>query len=116
MATSDKQRELDKIKWEKSVMLGFDACGSFDYCKCCDKGLENPCEFAHNRFYNVPAEHQMLVEMVDEGLKEVTSSTDKKTAKKSTKKAKKETKTPKSSTKKSTAKKATTKTTKKSTK
>ena len=28
-----KQKELDLIKWEKSQLLGLDACGTFDYCK-----------------------------------------------------------------------------------
>lgn len=56
MEISEKQRELDKIKWEKSVRLGFDACGSFDFCKMCDKNISNPCEVAHNKYYNIQEE------------------------------------------------------------
>lgn len=110
MATSDKQRELDEIKWNKSVMLGFDACGSFDYCKCCDKSLENPCEMAHNKFYNIHVDnpHEMIVEIVDNKIEEVKGKTPKKattkktTTKKATTKSKASTKT---TTKKSTTKK-----------
>lgn len=70
MALSDKQKELDRIKWEKSCRLGVDACGSFDYCRCCDKGIENPCEKAHNKFYNVPVveEHELVVEINTESM------------------------------------------------
>lgn len=115
MATSDKQRELDRIKWEKSVMLGFDACGSFDYCQCCDKGLENPCEIAHNRFYTIPAEHQMLVEIIDEEVKEVAENKPKKSTKTTTTKKKSSTNS-KTVAKNLQSKTSTQKTTKKSTK
>lgn len=46
MAITKRQQELDKIKWDRSVELGYDACGSFDYCSMCDKSLENPCDRA----------------------------------------------------------------------
>lgn len=113
MAITEKQKELDKIKWEKSVMLGFDACGTFDYCKFCDKGMDNPCEIAHDKLLGVPSnnEHEILVEIINDEVKEVEEK-----PKKTTKKT-----TSKSTTKKSTASKTTTKkstktTTKKSTK
>jgi hypothetical protein len=91
MATSDKQRELDAIKWEKSERLGMDACGTFDYCAHCDKNRENPCEEAFNMTYT-----QNVEEPKKAPAKKATKST-----------------TTKSTTKKSTTKKATT--TKKST-
>ncbi len=55
MAITKKQMELDKIKWEKSVELGSDACGSFDYCAKCDKSKENPCDKAFTAFNKKPA-------------------------------------------------------------
>ena len=95
MAISEKQKELDLVKWEKSQYLGIDACGSFNYCVHCNKNIENPCENALNRLNNPE-----IVEV--------------KPAKKSTcKKASKSTTTKKTTTK-STSK--STKTTKKSTK
>lgn len=45
-----KQKELDVIKWEKSVAMGADACGTFDYCEKCDKSVENPCDKAFKAF------------------------------------------------------------------
>ena len=118
MATSDKQRELDKIKWDKSVMLGFDACGSFDYCKCCDKALENPCENAHNKYYNIPTEnnHELVVEIENNEIKEVEKKSKTTTSKKSSSKstATKKSSAPKKSTTKSSANTSAKKTTKKS--
>ena len=114
MATSDKQRELDEIKWNKSAMLGFDACGSFDYCKCCDKALENPCEMAHNKFYNtnIDNSHEMVVEIAGNIIEEVKEKAPKKapakktTTKKSTTKSKTTTKaSTKGTTKKTSTKK-----------
>ena len=73
MAISDKQRELDKIKWEKSVMLGIDACGTFDYCVMCDKSKENPCACAFNRFYNVDlGDHELVMGAPEETFEVVT--------------------------------------------
>ena len=54
MEVSKKQRELDEIKWQKSIEMGADACGTFDYCAHCDKNLNNPCEQAFDKM-NVPA-------------------------------------------------------------
>ncbi len=50
MLVSDKQHELDVIKWNKSQEMGKDACGTFDYCVKCDKSLSNPCENAFVKF------------------------------------------------------------------
>ncbi len=48
MRISKKQKELDIIKWNKSVETGVDACGTFDYCSYCDKQKNNPCATAFN--------------------------------------------------------------------
>ena len=50
MALTKKQKELDIVKWEKSIAMGKDACGTFDYCAKCDKTLENPCDKAFKKF------------------------------------------------------------------
>ena len=55
MAITKKQKELDVIKWEKSIAMGVDACGTFDYCVACDKALENPCDKAFTKFNKKPA-------------------------------------------------------------
>ncbi len=55
MALTKKQRELDAVKWLKSEELGQDACGTFDYCACCNKALENPCDKAYKKFNAKPA-------------------------------------------------------------
>ena len=119
MAVSEKQKELDSIKWEKSIRLGFDACGSFDYCMMCDKNLENPCEKAFNKYYNVDImeKHELVIgaesskfEIVEpkKATKKATKSSTKKTTKS------KETKTKKTTKKSTGTKKSTKKTTSKS--
>lgn len=50
MSISKKQDELDEIKWKIGQELGFDPCGTFAYCKYCDKDKENPCENALNSY------------------------------------------------------------------
>lgn len=101
MALSDKQKELDKIKWEKSQLLGIDACGTFDYCSKCNKNKENPCEVALDLFLNpdkvikdevktekttkAPAKKSSCAKK-SSSTKKSTSSTKKTTAKKTTKK------------------------------
>ena len=119
MAVSEKQKELDSIKWEKSIRLGFDACGSFDYCMMCDKNLENPCEKAFNKYYNVDImENHELVIGAESSKFEIVEP--KKTNKKATKSSKKkttkskETKTKKTTKKSTGTKKSTKKTTSKS--
>ncbi len=54
MAITKKQQEIDVLKWEKSNMLGRDACGTFDFCVKCDKSLENPCDKAFKKFNAKP--------------------------------------------------------------
>lgn len=100
MAISEKQKELDLIKWQKSELLGRDACGTFDYCVKCNKSNENPCEKALAD-YSAPEKPAKTAT--------TTKRTCAKTPAKTTTK-----KTTTSSTKKPTAKKSTT--TKKTTK
>ncbi|MBQ6727827.1 MAG: hypothetical protein IJR66_01830 [Clostridia bacterium] len=50
MKLTKKQQEIDVMKWEKSQKMGADACGSFDFCACCDKDKENPCDNAFTAF------------------------------------------------------------------
>lgn len=110
------QEELDRIKWEKSVNLGFDACGSFDFCTRCDKYQSDPCIKAFNK-YNGVEEKTMVVELHEDHVVEVepkkvaekpaTTTATKATKKPSTKSATKT--TAKAPAKKTTAKASTTK-------
>ena len=47
---SKKQNELDEIKWYIGQEIEGDPCGSFAYCKKCNKSEENPCEMALNKY------------------------------------------------------------------
>ena len=98
MAITERQKELDLVKWEKSQLLGLDACGTFDYCKHCDKAMENPCDNAYTK----------LSTPVVEEVEPKKPATKKATAKKTT--------TKKTTAKKETAKKTTKKTATKKTK
>ena len=112
MAISDKQRELDELKWQKSERLGFDACGSFNYCHFCDKYKENPCEKAYNKMEGIEDVSPVVVAETQPAYIDETPAVEKKPAKKTTTKKKSTTKkktTKKKTTKKSTAKKSTTK-------
>jgi len=118
----NQQKELDKAKWEKSVNLGIDACGTFHYCGCCEKHLDNPCARALFKMTGVEVEEkreiverveQMPVEVEEKPvvvveekpLVEVKPVAKKTTVKTATKKT-----ATKSTAKKTTAKKSTTKT------
>lgn len=46
---SERQKQFDKLKLELSQFLGEDACGTFQFCRYCDKRVENPCEVAEKR-------------------------------------------------------------------
>ena len=99
MRIDQKQQELDRIKWEKSVALGFDACGSFDYCSKCKINEENPCAKAYSEFFSEELETMKEeVKAMEKEEKKVAKTTKKKetATKKATKKAetkeKKETK------------------------
>lgn len=98
----EKQRELELQKWFDSEKAGKDTCGSYDYCKNCDKSLADPCATAYEKTAE-PA-----VELI--GVKVVKPATKKAPAKKTaTKPAAKKTAT-------KTATKVAPKTTKKTTK
>ena len=40
------QKKIDYDKWIESEKLHKDMCGSYDFCKYCDKTLKNPCASA----------------------------------------------------------------------
>ena len=44
------QQELDYIKWTDSILMGKDMCGTYEYCKYCDKKRTYPCARAKKRF------------------------------------------------------------------
>lgn len=83
MALTKKQKELDIVKWEKSIAMGQDACGTFDYCEKCDKTLENPCDKAYTKFNAKPAAKK--TEKPAKTVKPATVKTEKPKAKKTTK-------------------------------
>lgn len=101
MTLEEKQIELDVAKWNKSQSLKLDACGTFNYCASCDKGLNNPCAHAYSKFFNEELESAEVTPEKKKATKKTTS--EKKTA---TKKC----------AKKESTKKETKKTTKKTTK
>lgn len=37
------QKKIDYDKWIESEKLHKDLCGSYDFCKYCNKSLANPC-------------------------------------------------------------------------
>ena len=55
MTLAEKQKMLDVQKWIKSEQEGRDVCGEFDYCKFCDKNVQNPCAKALNKTEKAPA-------------------------------------------------------------
>ncbi len=40
---NSNQKKIDYEKWLESEKKHKDMCGSYDFCKYCDKSLENPC-------------------------------------------------------------------------
>lgn len=109
MTFEEKQKELDISKWNKSQSLRLDACGTFNYCTCCDMGLKFPCAHAYSKYFNEKFEGE-VVETKEEVKVEVKPA--KKTcAKKSTSSTttKKAESTKKTTSKKTTAKKSTNK-------
>lgn len=100
MTIEDKQKELDVAKWNKSQSLRMDACGTFNYCTNCNKGLKNPCAVAYGKFFN--EELEGVVEEVKVEEKPVVKKT-------TTRKCATKTTTTKTTTKKSAEKKPATK-------
>lgn len=45
-----KQRILDNNKWFDSEKAGKDLCGTYEFCKLCDKSVENPCHKAFKKY------------------------------------------------------------------
>ncbi len=43
MEILQQQRKIDYDKWLESEKKQKDMCGSYDFCKYCDKKLKNPC-------------------------------------------------------------------------
>ena len=118
MKLDEKQIELDLVKWQKSERLGFDACGSFNYCYHCDKSKSHPCARACFTMDGVEYEEEIVVAqapIIETKAEEIPAKKEetapKATKKTTTKTATKKT-TSKSTTKKTATKKATTKKTK----
>ena len=90
MAITEKQRELDEAKWLKSEVLGFDACGTFDYCANCDKANENPCDEAF-KSYSKPVKKTACKTAAKKttATKKTSATTKKTTTKKTTAKSSK---------------------------
>ena len=44
-----QQNRFDEIKWYDSIVAGYDRCGTYDFCGCCNKEEENPCAHAAYR-------------------------------------------------------------------
>jgi len=114
MTIAEKQKELDLAKWNKSQSLRLDACGTFDYCCNCDKGLKNPCAHAYSKFFNEQLEsdpEEVNVEVIkeDAAVEKKKPATKKATSTKTTATKK----CTKKETTKTTTKKTTSKTTKK---
>ena len=86
MKLDKKQTELDLAKWHKSERLGFDACGSFNFCYHCDKSKSYPCARACFKMDGVEVEDEVIPVAVVEKKEEVVEETT--TKKASTKKSK----------------------------
>jgi hypothetical protein len=104
---------LDISKWNKSQSLRLDACGTFNYCTCCDMGLKFPCAHAYSKYFNekfegevVETKDEIKVEVKEEKpakkscAKKTTSSTTTKKAESTNKATSKKTTTTKKTTKK----------------
>jgi hypothetical protein len=48
-----EQEKFDKVKWYDSILVGYDRCGSYDFCAECDKTQSDPCARAMQKF-NTP--------------------------------------------------------------
>ncbi|MBQ7913475.1 MAG: hypothetical protein IJ308_07030 [Clostridia bacterium] len=44
-----EQEKFDKIKWYDSIVVGYDRCGSYDFCAKCDKTETYPCARAMHK-------------------------------------------------------------------
>lgn len=48
ISNKELQKQLEEKKWLDGIKLGKDPCGTYDYCKFCDKTKETPCAKAFN--------------------------------------------------------------------
>lgn len=53
MQLKDLQKQLDDMKYRDSKMLGKDLCGTYNYCKHCNKKNKYPCAAAFNKSQKV---------------------------------------------------------------
>lgn len=49
----EMQDRLDEMKYRDSQKLGRDMCGTYSYCKFCNKKNKYPCSSAYNRSLKV---------------------------------------------------------------
>ena len=58
---NSSQKKIDYEKWLESEKKHKDMCGSYDFCKYCDKSLENPmCYVLLTQFLRIKTRHLML--------------------------------------------------------
>lgn len=79
MDYSKKQQQLDVKKWVDSEIKGYDTCGEYKYCSCCNKDAAYPCAYAYDKF-------STIAKIAKEAKEETTAkkTTSKTTAKKTT--------------------------------
>ena len=52
------QKEIDIKKWLESEEVNLDLCGTYPFCKYCNKELENPCSHAIKKMNEVEKEEK----------------------------------------------------------
>lgn len=50
MKLKEQQNLFDDIKWFDSIEAGRDRCGTYMFCRCCDKSERYPCARAAHRY------------------------------------------------------------------
>ena len=53
MDYSKKQQQLDVKKWIDSEVKGYDTCGEYKYCSCCNKDAAYPCAYAYDKYSTI---------------------------------------------------------------
>ncbi|MBE5753475.1 MAG: hypothetical protein E7343_05390 [Clostridiales bacterium] len=46
------QKDFDERKWKDSIVLGYDACGTYEFCNKCNRTESEPCARAAYRHKN----------------------------------------------------------------
>ena len=82
----EKQKELELQKWFDSEKAGKDTCGSYDYCKNCDKSLAQPCATAYQKTVKPVAKKTACKTATKTTATKTTKTVVKTTAKKTAKK------------------------------